>query len=67
MMLIYNITEVAFCMSLRKHHDVTLAAKDVAAYTQCFRADKKFILRAKLLNISQINHKIMYIQKIKKK
>ena len=66
MILIYNITEVAFCMPLRKHQDVTLAANDVAAYTPCSRAHKKFILTANLFKISQIKLKIMYIQKIEK-
>ena len=66
MMLIYNIKEVAFCMSLRQHHNETLAANDVASYTPCYRAHKKFILTANLLKISQINLKIMYIQKIEK-
>ena len=35
MMLIYNITAVAFCMSLPKYRKVTLAANDVASYTPC--------------------------------
>ena len=33
MMLIYNITEVTFCMLLCKYHDVTLAANAVTANT----------------------------------
>ena len=33
MMFTYKITEVKFCMSLCKYHDVTLTANDAAAYT----------------------------------
>ena len=53
-------------MLLRKYHDMTFAANDDAAYTPCLWPHKKFILTAILLNISQINLKIMYIQKIGK-
>ena len=66
MMLIYDITEVTFCMSLSKYHDEPLVAKDVFAYKPCSRAHKKFILTANLLKILQINLKIMNIDKIEK-
>ena len=33
MMSIYKITEVKYCTSLRKYHEVTLAANDAAVYT----------------------------------
>ena len=65
-MFIYKITEVKFCMSLRKYHDVTLAANDTAAYTLCSRPYRKRILIAMLFKFSQINRKIVYIQKIGK-
>ena len=35
MTFIYKITEVKFCITLRKYHDVTIATNDTAAYTQC--------------------------------
>ena len=34
MIVIYKITDVKFCMSLRKYHDVTFAVNDAAAYTR---------------------------------
>ena len=43
---------------------VTLAANDDAAYTPCLRPHRKLILSAILLKISQINLKIICIQKI---
>ena len=66
MIFIYKITEVKFCISLRKYNDVTLAAKEVSAYTQCSQPHRKLILRALLLKFSQINLKMMAIQKIGK-
>ena len=59
----FKITEVTFCMSLRKYHDVTLAVNAAAAYTPCLRPHRKLILTAILLKISQINLQIMYFQK----
>ena len=53
-------------MSLRKCHDGTITENDAAVYTSCLRLHKKLNLTAILLNISQINLKIMYIQKIEK-
>ena len=67
MMFIYKITEVQFCMSLRKYHDVLTAAIDAAAYTQCFPSHRKLILTAILVfKVSQINLKMIRIQKIEK-
>ena len=66
MIVIYKITEVKFCISLRKYHDVTLAANVVAVYTTYLRPHKKLILTAILLKFSQNNLKIMNIQKIEK-
>ena len=51
-------------MLLCKYHDVTLAAND-AAFTLCYY-NRKLILAAVLLKISQINFQTMYIQKIEK-
>ena len=51
-------------MSLHEHHDVTLAENDAAAYMPCLGPHKKLIFTAILLKFSQINLKIMYIQKI---
>ena len=51
-MLIKKITAVKFCMSLHKHHDITLATNDAAAYTLCLRTHSKLILSAILLTIS---------------
>ena len=53
MMLIYQITEVKLRMSLRKYHDVALAANDVAACILCLRPHRKLILTAILFTISQ--------------
>ena len=64
MMFIDEITEVIFCLLLRKYHNVTLARNDAAAYTLCLRSHKKLILTAIDLKFSQINLKIIYIQKI---
>ena len=43
MIFIYKITEVKFCISLRKYRDETLAANDVSAYTQCSQSHRKLI------------------------
>ena len=58
-MFIYKITEEQFCMSLRKYHDVSVAANDDTAYTQSLRPHRKLILTATgiLLKISQIKAK----------
>ena len=53
-------------MLLHRYHDLTIAANDAAVYTLCLQLHKKLILMATLLKISQINFKIMYIQKIEK-
>ena len=53
-------------MSLRKHHNVTFAENDPAAYTQCLGPHRKLIMTAIQLNFSQTNLKIMHIQKIEK-
>ena len=66
MILMYKITEVKMCVSLREHHDVTFTENDAAAYTPCLWPHRKLILTAILLNVSQNNLKIMYIQKIEK-
>ena len=63
MMFIYNITEVNFLLSLRKHHDVTIAINDAAPFTPCLELLKNLISTAIPLKISQINLKIMHIQK----
>ena len=34
MIFIYKITEVKFCISLRKYRDMTLVAYEASAYTQ---------------------------------
>ena len=41
MLFIYKITAVKLCMSLRKDHEVTLAANDAAAYTPCLQTHRK--------------------------
>ena len=64
-MFIYKIVEVKFCM-LPKYHNVTLAANNSAAYTPCLPPYKKLFLTDIPLKVSQINLKIMCIQKIKK-
>ena len=66
MIFIYKITEVKFCISLRKYRDVILTANEASAYTPCSRLRRKLILTARLLKFSQINHKMMAIQKIGK-
>ena len=66
-MFIYKITEVNFCMSLRKYNDATLVANELSAYTPCLRPKRRLILTGFLLKFSQINLKIMYIQKIENK
>ena len=66
MIFIYKITEVKFCISLRKYRDVTLAANEPSAYTQCSQAHRKLILTAMQLKFSQIYLKMMAIQKIEK-
>ena len=48
-------------MSLREYHDVAVAANAVVAYTPFKQADRKFILTANLLYLSQIKLKIMHI------
>ena len=63
-MFIYKITEVRFCMSLRKYHDVSVAANDDTAYTQSLQPHRKLILTAILLKISQMNLQMIRIQKI---
>ena len=66
MIFIYKITEVKFCISLRKYGNVTLAANEASAYTQCSQPHRKLILAAMLLKFSQIDLKMMAIQKIGK-
>ena len=66
MIFIYKITEVKACISLRKYRDVTPAANETSAYTQCSRPYRRLILTAILLKFSQINLKMMAIQKIGK-
>ena len=63
MIFIYKITEVKFCISLRKYRDETLAANEASAYTQCSQPHRKFIVIAMLLKFSQINLKMMAIKK----
>ena len=53
-------------MSLRKYLDVSVAANDATAYTQCLRPHKKLILTAIVLKISQINLKMIRIQTTEK-
>ena len=53
-------------MPLCEYHAVTLVANDAAAYTPRLRSHRKLILTAILLKFSQINYKIMFIQKIEK-
>ena len=67
MIFVYKITEVKFCISLRKYRDVTLAANESSAYTPCSRPHRKLILTVMLLKFSQINLRMMAIQKIGKK
>ena len=67
MMFIYKITEVQFCMSLRKYHDLSVSANDAAANTQSLRPHRKLILTDILLKIEQINLQMIHIKKIEKK
>ena len=67
MIFIYKITEVKVCISLRKYRDVTLAANETSAYAQCSQPHRKLILTAMQLKFSQVNLKMMAIQKIEKK
>ena len=53
-------------MSLRKYHHMPIAANDVATDTRSVRQYKKLILTAILLKISQINLKMICIQKTEK-
>ena len=66
MIFIYKITDVKFCISLRKYSDVSLAVNDASAYTPWLWPHRKLILTAMLLKFSQINLKMMAIQKIGK-
>ena len=66
MIFIYKITEVKFCILLRKYSDMTLAANEASAYTQCSQPHRKLILTAMQLKFLQINFKVMFIQKIEK-
>ena len=66
MIFIYKITEVKFCILLRKYCDVTIAANETSAYTQCSQPHRKLILTAVLLKYSESNLKMMAIQKIGK-
>ena len=66
MIFIYKIREVKVYISLRKYCDVTLAANKTSAYTQCSQPHIKLILTAMQLKFSQINLKIMAIQKKEK-
>ena len=53
-------------MSLCKYHDVIIGASDGAAYTQCLLTHRMIMLTDILLKISQINLKMICIQKIEK-
>ena len=64
-MLIFKITEVKFCMSLRIYHDVTLSAKDAVAFTPYLRPNRKLNWTVILLKNSKIDLKVMYIKKYK--
>ena len=66
MIFIYKITEVKIDILLRIYRDVTLAANETSAFTPCSRPHRKLILTAMLLQFSQINLKMMAIQKIGK-
>ena len=66
MIFLYKITEVKFCISLRKYRHVTLAANQASAYTPCSQPHRKLILTTTLLKFSPINLKMMTIQKIGK-
>ena len=58
--------EVKFCVSLHKYHDVIIAANNAAAHTPCLQSNRKLILTAILLKFSQIDLKMICIQKIEK-
>ena len=66
MIFIYKITEVKFCISLRKYRNVTLVANEASAYTQCSQPHRKLKLTAMQLKFSRINLKMMAIQKMGK-
>ena len=66
MIFTYKIKEVKLCISLRKYRDMTLAANEASAYTQCSQPHRKLILTAMQLKFLQINLKMMAIQKIEK-
>ena len=53
-------------MLLRKYHNVLVPANDTASYTQSLQPHRKLILTAILLNILQINLKMIHIQKMEK-
>ena len=55
MILLYIITKVKGCISLRKNRDVALAANEASAYTPCSQPHRKLILTAMLLKFSQVN------------
>ena len=65
MIFISKVIEVTLCKPLRKFREGSLAVNDATAYTPCLR-DKKPILTAFQLKISQINLKIMYSKKKEK-
>ena len=58
--------EVKFCILLRKYRNVTLVSNEASAYTQCSQPLRKLNLTAMQLKFSQINLKMMAIQKIGK-
>ena len=64
MIFIFKITEVKFCILLRKYRDVTLAANEASVYTQYSQSHRKLILTDILLKFSQINLQMMAIKKI---
>ena len=66
MMFIHKITGVKICTWLREYHEVILAENDADAYTPFLRSHGKLIFTAILFKTSQINLKIMYIQKKRK-
>ena len=62
----YKITKVKLCVSLHKHHEVTIAETDGDAYTPFLELHRKLILTDTLLKVLQIYLKIKYFQKIEK-
>ena len=62
----YKTTKVKFSVSLRKHHEITIAETDSDAHTQYLGPHRKLILTDILLKFSQINLKVMCFQKIEK-